>query len=327
MKIRHWSFQNGSGLHRVAESMAAAETALGLDSQFVNGDPVASASWEETLDADIHVSHSHVPEQLRSKFTKPLRLVFVGHGTPEHVFEEAIHAGVGNHYGHADGLMLLQYQLQNADAIVTFWPRHQAIYQLLSDKRTKVDCIPLGVDKAYWAGGVSRGKYAGQPSVWTGENQHRIKWILDLLFAWKSVYTALNEACIHAPYLPADMHRWLFPIANRTGFSYKAHMSPRMHSHEELRNVFKSIDFFIGLVRYGDFNRLSHEANAAGVPTISYAGNEYADYWITEGDHRVIAKELVAILKGDTPKRTKTAVPDVSDMAVAMQSIYERIAA
>jgi hypothetical protein len=89
--------------------------------------------------------------------------------------------------------------------------------------------------------------------------------------------------------------------------------------------VFKSVDFVLGLVRYGDFNQLSLQANAAGAKTISYRGNEYADYWVTEGDQREIAKELTSILKGEVAPRTKTPVPDIAETAAAMKAIYETL--
>jgi len=111
---------------------------------------------------------------------------------------------------------------------------------------------------------------------------------------------------------------------NRNGASYGSHISPLIFAHSELRNVFKSIDFFIGLVRYGDFNHLSMQAAASGCKTISYAGNPYSDFWLTEGDQRKMAQELLPVLKGDAkPRKDKLPVPDVLETAEAMKSIYE----
>ena len=93
-----------------------------------------------------------------------------------------------------------------------------------------------------------------------------------------------------------------------------------------LRNALCSTDYFIGLVRYGDANRLSLEANACGAKMITYAGNEYSDYWLHEGDQREIAKELLAILKGDVEPRKKLQASNVMETAAAMKNIYERIA-
>lgn len=130
---------------------------------------------------------------------------------------------------------------------------------------------------------------------------------------------------MHACYVARDQHRWVAPLVNRNGAAFGMHWSPITWAHEDLRNVFKSIDFFIGLVRYGDFNRLCLEANAAGATTISYAGNPYSDYWVSEGDQREIAKQLIAILKNDVEPRVKDPVPDFMDTAKAMQAIYARI--
>ena len=46
MKIRHWSMLNGSGMFRVAESMAGGEAALGHDSRVVDCQASGEA-WDE----------------------------------------------------------------------------------------------------------------------------------------------------------------------------------------------------------------------------------------------------------------------------------------
>lgn len=324
MKVCHWSLTNGSGMHRVAESIANAEKAMGLDSSVVDCQ-VESEAWKQAIDADIHVAHTHVPNVVRKTLKPGHKIVWVAHGTPDHVFQSSVEAGLGAPYGHGDAMMLMQYWLRNADARVTFWPRHQWIYQRMVDRGTQVHCIPLGVDKAFWSAGVSRGKYEGTPSLFTAENPHYIKWPYDLFTLWPDVFDQLDGAKLHAIYVPRDMHRWIFPWINANGCAYGSHISPITFPHDELRNVFKSIDFFIGLVRYGDFNQLSMQANASGAKTISYAGNPYSDFWITEGDQRVMASELTAILKGQVAPRTKLPVPDLADTASAMLYIYESI--
>lgn len=326
MRVVHWSLKNSSGMHRVAESIALAEKGLGLDSSNVDCS-VRSDEWEASLDADVHVVHTHLPEEIRRKSRKPLKTIWVAHGTPDHVFQSSVEAGSGAPYGHSDPFMLMQYWLKNADARVTFWPRHAWFYRQMVDKTSKVHCVPLGVDTAFWSGGASRGKYEGSPSVFTAENPHFIKWPYDLYLIWPEVFDQLEGAKLHSVYMPRDMHRWVFPLINRNGAAYSSHVSPITFPHDELRNVFRSIDFYLGLVRYGDFNQIALQANAAGATTISYAGNEYSDYWMTEGDQRVMAKELLAILKGDTPKRQKTPTPDISETAASFLKIYEDIAA
>lgn len=322
MKVAHWTLQNNSGMHNVAKSMVQAEQRLGLDSVLV--DIIDNKDWESVLDADIHVPHTHFPNALRNKVSRPLKFVWVAHGTPEHVFEGAVDDKQKG-YGHGDGVMLMQFWMRTADARVTFWPRHQAIYQTMVDKGTKVHLVPLGVDKEFWAGGESGGKYAGSPSVWTGENPAKIKWPLDLFLLWPWVLKEFPEAKLHAGYLPLDLHRWFFPLVNSNGTSYGGYIGPYTYPHDSLRNIWKSVDFFIGLVRYGDFNRLCLEANAAGAKTISYPGNPYSDYWIPEGDQRVAAQELIRILKGDASPREKEPVPDFMDTAKGMKEIYEGI--
>jgi hypothetical protein len=319
MRIAHYTISNGSGMHRVAESMAEAEKAIGLDS-FVCDIAVDSESGR---DVDIHVVHTHLPEHAVYG-DKPI--VHVSHGTPEYVFSSSVEAGRNGGYGHGDGWMLVQHWMQRSDAIVTFWPRHQKIWKSMCDKKTHVECIPLGIDKSFWHPVESYGKFTGTPSLLTAENCHTIKWPLDLFIAWPWVTERLPLARLHAVYVPYDQHRWWFPLVNRNGCSFSSFISPAVFSHEELRNALCSVDFYIGLVRYGDFNRVCLEAKACGCKVISYVGNPHADYWIAEGDQRNIAEELLSILRGQRNSRPTEKVHDASVTAEAMKEIYEKIA-
>lgn len=330
MKVVHLTQYNGSGMNAVAESTAQAERQLGIDAVLLN--VFEEKEWAHALDGDVYVAHTWFPETYKGKsfrrqLTKPLKTVFVGHGTPEHVIYESHVLSKMGSYGHGDPFMLYCYWLAKADARVTFWPRHQAILQTMVDTGTIVDCLPLGVDTAFWKNGVSQGKYAGAPSLWTGENPHQIKWPGDIILTWPLVYPHLDGATLHLNYLPQDHHRVFAPLIARTGAGYGMHWSALKWNHESLRGIFKSIDYFIGLVKYGDHNRLCLEANMAGAKSISYAGNVYSDYWLPEGDQRVIAAELVRILKGEVKPRVKSPVPDFLETAQGMERIYKRILA
>ncbi len=314
---------NGSGMFRVAESMALNEKKLGLDSNVC--DFSKPQDYDSMLDADVHVSHTHFPDSFKAKITKPLKVVWVAHGAIDAVFHDSVEAGLNKGYGAGDSWMLCQYMMQHSDAIVTFWPRQQAILQSLCDKNTKVSLVPLGVEKDFWQPGISRGKYLGNPSLFTAENCHVCKWPYDLFVCWPWVYKEVPDAHLHAIYLPNDQHRWFFSLVNRNGAAYKATLSSLTFGREELRNAFRSVDYFIGLTRYGEPNRLCLEANATGVKSIGYWGNTACDFWIHEGDQREMAKELIAILKGEVEPRKKDEVPDAIETAKAMKEIYEGI--
>ncbi len=321
MKIAHWCLMNGSGMNAVATALVGGERALGLESVLV--DCQAPAAWPVADNADIHVIHTHLSDAALH-FDKPK--VWIAHGTPEVMFHSGYEQGLINAgYGHGDAWMMAQYWLQHCDLTITFWPRHQQIWQSLCDKRTRVECIPMGVDKEWWKPQASGGRYAGSPSVFTAENQYEIKWYLDLFILWPWITQKLHTARLHAIYLPNDQHRWFFPLVNRNGCSFHSYIGPQVFSRENLRNAFCSTDFVIGLVRYGDFDRLSLEANACGAKTISYRGNPFSDYWITEGDQRTMAEELQAILEGKVEARQKTPVAEASEMAKAMLKIYESL--
>lgn len=323
--VRHWTITNGSGMHRVAESLALAETALGLDSALV--DPTLPDTWDSAKHADVHVCHTHIPTQMKQRATKPFRQVWVGHGTPDHVFENSIEEIARGGYGHGDGVMLLMHWLREADARVTFWPRHKSIYDRMLTKGARpTDCIPLGVDLAFWNDGEkSAGKFAGEPSVFTAENPHRIKWPYDLFNAWPDITDEFPDARLHAIYVARDMHRAVFPWIDANGTAFTSYISPAVYPKEWLRNAFRSTDFFCGLVRYGDHNHLSMQACAAGANTISYRGNPYAKYWITEGSHVEMAQELIAILAGQVTPRIPDPCPDIRATAEAMARVYREI--
>lgn len=324
MKIAHWTMVNSSGMYRVAESFAQTECMLGHESWLV--DFSDEKGWGEVLDADVHVVHTHLPDKARMQMKKPPKTVFFCHGTPEYVFTGSVINGSTGVYGFSDTWQLIQWYMQHSDAIVTHVPRHHKIWQSLCDKRTIVDLVPMGLDKGFWKSIPSMGHYMGEPAVFTAENSDYSKWPYDLFILWSWIYEALPLAHLHAVYLPTDQHRWWYPLMNRNGCGYKCHSSGAIFTPDQLRNAFVSTDFYIGLVRYGDFNRMSLEANACGAKTISYRGNPFSDYWVTEGDQRVIAKELIDIFKGKTKPRKKDEPGDIFDTSKTMIKIYERIA-
>jgi hypothetical protein len=321
MKIAHWTENIGSGMGRMAGEMAAGERLLGHDSNLY--DPFKPVC-DDARDAQIHVIHQHLPEEFHAE---RFRKVYVPHGTPEHVFQSSVEAGLNTGYGASDPFMIAQYWLKAADAVVTFWPRQQAIWQDLCQRPKTVDLIPMGIDLDFWREGTSLGKFAGSPSLFSAENCHYIKWPLDLVVMWPWVVGEIPAARLHLGYLPRDQHRWWFPWMHANGCAFKGYVSGGAFAPPGLRNAFLSTDYYIGLVRYGDFNRICLEARAAGAKVISWAGNDYAHYWIREGDQREQARELIAILKGDLEPRKVPEVPDRMQMAKAMSAIYERIAA
>lgn len=318
---------NKSGMNRVAESLVKAERQHGLDSVICNPHEAENeALWELAKDADVHVTHTHFPDWFRRRCEKKYKQVYVIHGTPDHTFHSSVEDGLPGTYGHGDSFMLYMYWLQHADAVVTFWERHQVLHKQMCDKNTPVYCIELGVDKTFWCPGPSRGKFAGNPSLFSSENCHYIKWPYDLFQAWPLTYPRVKTApCLHAMYLPTDQHRWFFPLVNRNGCSYASHIGRGCFEHEDLRNALRSVDYYIGLVRYGDHNRMALEANAAGTKTISYKGNPYSDFWVSEGDQRIIADELVAILNKETPPRDKRPVTDILETSKALIELYNKL--
>ena len=107
----------------VALELSAKEREMGLDSLALNGDnPV---EIPQGIDADIHVIHTHLPDELDFKKAKT---IWVIHGTPETCFQASVNEGSNNLHGVGDAWMGIYHWLRNADRIVTFWERHKAIW-------------------------------------------------------------------------------------------------------------------------------------------------------------------------------------------------------
>lgn len=310
--------------------MAIAEKLAGLDSflSYTNepacevvpqdSNQMAVVPMDKAKDADVHVVHSHLPDGVKGK------TVFVAHGTPEHCFNMAVEQSKQSGYVAGDPWMLSKYRVDTCDVTVTFWPRHAYIWQSINPK-ADVRVIPMGVDTDFWKPTPSQGKWAGEPSLFTCENSHQIKWPLDLILAYPLVMKAVEKAVLHIHYLPMDQHRWWFPLIQANGTCYKSFSSGLYFDQPTLRNAFCSVNYYINPVRYGDFNTICLEAKASGCKVISYRGNPYADFWLTEGDQRVMAQELTDIISGKIPARETQPVANVTTMAQEMIKIYESL--
>jgi hypothetical protein len=338
MKITHWAFDNGSGLSAVAASMARAEVARGHYSVVTDPLDPQEGGWIDALDSDVHVLHGGFPRTIggksfRKALTKPLALVYVMHSPPEYLFEHSVAEGVTNGYGAGMEWHRHQRLMQIADGLVTFCPRHQALYELATDKATIVDLIPMGMDLEFWR--TSEGPQyidpmvtvlEGEPRFLTCENQFPFKSAYDILRVWPWVRAELETATLHASNMPCDTEKWFWTLINRTGAIEGLFCGSWRYSKRELRGRFQNASFYVSPVRFGDSTRTNYEASAAGARVISYPGNEWADFWMHEGDHRRMARDLIAIGRGDVePRPDKKPIPSEDDMAVAAIAVYERI--
>ena len=319
MKVAHWTFFNGSGLTNVATDMAEADTAMGL--QAVLCDTNNHETWEAGMDANIHVVHAHLPDKL--SFDKKTKIIIVEHGSPEHIFEQSLQQGVAPSYAAADSFSLACFFLKRANAVVTFWPRHAAIWETLTGK--PVYCIPMGVKLDFWQRQQGIAPLAGNPPLFTAENAHNCKWPLDLFLLWPHLIERFPDARLHAINIPTDQHRWWWPLAFLNGSRYTSYMTALRFDPLNLRNYLSAAPYYYSPVRYGDHNRICLEAAACGSKVVSFEGNEYAHYWVREGDQRRQLEDLTRILKGEVQEREPLAVPDIKDTAAAMLQIYHKI--
>lgn len=324
MKIVHWVIKNGSGMCNVALGMADAERALGLPSIALSCDD--KTEIQAGKDADIHVVHTHLPDCVD---TDKVKIVWVAHGTPEHCFETSLTRGVASKTPVPDSWMISMHMLKMADVTVTFWPRHHYIWSSLADRRSIVECIPMGIDTDTFQPppeGAITAALAGKPSVAMLENSHAIKWPLDFLLAWPEVSKRLPGAKFHIFNQPLDQVRWWNSLMTRNGSIYRSYVSNQQLPTRELLQVFHGVDFLLSPVRYGDFNRLSLEAAAAGCKVISFKGNPYSNYWLPEGDQREQAETIYQILAGNVAELVPEKKP-ASNMESAqhMKALYERI--
>lgn len=299
--------------------MAKEEGRIGINS--VLCDTMNPTSWDKGMDADIHIVHSHLPDELA--FKKGAKIVTIQHGSPEHSFEISVTQGTNNGYGAGDSFSIGSFLIRQASAVVTFWPRHVAIWETMTDK--PVFCIPMGVDREFWKYQENIPPLSGQPSLMTAENSHTCKWPLDLFFMWPHVIEEIPAARLHALNIPMDQHKWWLPLAYLNKTHYTSYLSANKLGKEELRRFFSAAGFYYSPVRYGDFNRISLEALSSGCKIISFEGNEYAHYWVREGDQRRQREDLLNILQGKAAERVPEEVPSVIDTAAAMIRIYKEI--
>jgi hypothetical protein len=317
LKIAHWSFFNGSGLTNMAVLMNNAEKKLGSESVICNTSDVNT--WAAGRDADIHVVHSHIPDDII--FNEKSKIVAVQHGAPMHVFDESVRQGLTGNYGASDSLAMIGYLMRRANAVVTFWPRHEDIYRRMTS--APVHCVPMGVDKTFWQPVPKVKLLSGTPAILTAENCHSCKWPLDAIFMWPNIVEKVPTARMHFINIPYDQHRWWLPLSYMTTARYTTYISATKLPSDQLRSFVCASDYYYSPVSYGDFNMMSLEANACGAKIISYRGNVFADYWITEGDQREQADEFLNIIQGKRDPRAVQSVPDIEETAGRMLEIYK----
>jgi len=333
MKIVHAVQMNQSGMHRLAQNMVVAEQALGNDSMLIDAKHEGQWALPQVLNADLYVIHSIFPKGARHLIetaqNRKVKTVFVAHGIPEYAMDEAVKAFEQAQASQAESFgdvwFLLRHWLKEADAFVTFNPRHAALYDRMVPSERKVDVVPMGVDRAFWSAPCVAEPMLGNPCVWMSENQNRIKWALDTIIAWPFVMDALPEAHLHAHWIPLDLHRFFIDLANANGAAYGATIDSLHFTHQRMKELWQTAHFILSPTRYGDITLLAMEANAAGRPLITYKGNEYAQFWLEEGDQRRMAEQLVAIFKGEVKARPVLQAPDLSDMGRAMLAVYARV--
>lgn len=308
---------NESGLANMASEMAEAERTLGIDAKTCNTQD--KSTWASGMDSDIHVVHSHIPDEIA--FDDSKKIVCVQHGSPEHTFEISVNQGLAGAYGPGDSLAVTYFLIKRANVIVTMWERQAYIWSSMT--KVPVYVVPMGIDKQFWTKVAKKNLLTGSPSVLTAENFHACKWPIDIIFTWNKVAKELHDARLHAINIPYDQHKWWFPLAYMTGTVYSSYMSAFRCPKETLRDFFCDADYYYSPVEYGDHNRVSLEAASCGCKVISYKGNEWADYWISEGDQRIQVQELLSILKDEVEPRQKQPVPDILDTARSMIYVYE----
>lgn len=307
---------NGSGLANVASDMCEAEKALGYNSVLCNTQ--APDTWGEGMDSDIHVVHSHIPDKI--SLSTNAKVVNVSHGSPEHTFELSVTQGLYGNYGAGDSFAMSSFMMKRADAVVSFWPRQAAIWKTMTN--VPVFTLPMGIDTDFWKPVPKQKLLSGKPALLTAENCHVCKWPIDLMFMWPWIVKELPDARAHFLNIPFDQHRWWLPLAYMNGARYTTFISPNKLPKDQLRQFFCAADYYYSPVEYGDFNRISLEAASCGCKVISYKGNEYAHYWIDEGDQRNQAIQLIDIMSGRVTSRSIPKISNIKETAEAMILIY-----
>jgi hypothetical protein len=305
MKVVHYTQFNASGMNRVAESIVSAERAAGLDSHLLN--IFDEQDWSVGFDADVHVAHTHFPrlqerQSFRRMLTKtPAKIVAFFHGTPEFVFGDTVKSiQTQGHWASATG--------SRCSTTGSRWPTRASrsgrgirrCTRRWSTAAPRSICIPMGIDHAFWSGGSScKGRWAGNPSVLSCENAHFIKWPFDLITAWRWIYPQLENGSLNLGYVPEDCTGSGRPGSTTPAPATECAGPPRCGTPRTCATSSSRSTSSSGWCATVTSTACRIEANVAGARTISYRGNPHADYWVTEGDQRILAAELLAILRGD----------------------------
>lgn len=304
----------------MAFDLARAESQLGLKT--VVCDTLKKETWAKGIRADVHVVHSHIPDEIA--FDRSAKIVCFEHGSPDHVFEISVVQGVHDGYGAGDSFGIASFFLKRADVILTFWERERRIWQTMTDK--KVICVPMGIDTEFWTR-QTVDPLIGEPSFLTAENCHSCKWPLDLFFIWPEIVKKYPGARLHALNIPQDQQRWWTALAFLNGTNYTSYMKSIRLDHPALRNFLSACSFYYSPVKTGDHNRICLEAASCGAKIISYEGNEYAHYWVREGNQWRQLEDILCILSGKKKPREVSAVPDIKETAKATAALYRDLLA
>lgn len=309
MKIAHFVFYGPkrSGMYETARELCLGEVALDHEAKLIDtswigkraaptaykfdrGVDIAPPGWAE--DADVHVLHSRLPDNLYG--TKPI--VMLLHGAPEYTFYSEVWLHKEGDRGHST---LLAYAKEGKiNKFVTLWTRHVPYWQLLFGDDA-VAYVPPIVDmneykpegetlKLHNEGGFN----IGYCDTWRPTFQ---KEPFQILPGVREFWKKNRDAKFHIFGIPSEQKR-----AEKYGNIWDRHILAMKRQGDfigalwemtpEMPKAYRALDVVI--TNCIDESRVVRETLATGKPLVAPVGNKYTPYRCVLDDPISIADAL-----------------------------------
>jgi glycosyltransferase involved in cell wall biosynthesis len=240
--------------------------------------------WTKAKEADIHVLHSWIPNEIRE--LKGKKFVAVLHGPNEHMFwkewvserkEEAFNLHIN---------ILWKY-----DATVVL-NKHEFDILELYDEHNRLHYIPNSIDLERYQGEEMTWKYTNHPAIISCDVLRLEKLPIHIIWAMPRIAKRIPEARLNIFSLalePIATYRSVFCRSKERNLE---HLCENIQlENNNLTPFMKGADIGFNNNVSGIASRVTMEMQAMGVPVISYGG-EYTPYIAKVWDLDSIAEQV-----------------------------------
>ncbi len=286
MKIVHWSnwAPRQSGMFESVKDQIKYERKAGLQSDLADphdkwkeGRAVTDdgwfspISWKQAEDADIHVLHAWIPDEIKK--LKGKKHIAVLHGPNEHMFWKEF---TTNRKEEAFNLHISILWKYDATVVLN---KHEFDILELYDEHNKLNYIPNSIDlERYQDKNVMKWEYVNHPAILSCDVLRLEKLPAHIIWAMPRIVKRIPEARLNVFSLslePISIYRNTFCRSKERNLE---HLCESIQlENNNLRPFMKGADIGFNNNVSGIASRVTMEMQAMGVPVISYGG-EYTPY-------------------------------------------------